>query len=377
MIVHEVVGQPGAGLGPTTNVAAIRNLVGTSGVTGFDAAVAYVTDGGVDTLLRAVDAPTTAGVWAGLTKRFLVSVDWCRSDPTALERLAAIPNTQVKVHDGARVVGRTGCVPLLPWHPKWFAVNGPGVRGVLCGSGNLSRNGLSRGHEAGIVQVVRTPRTAAEMAIETSLANGALWFETYWRDATLAHRILPQYRAEYARHPAGVVGRNEDASDGSALAPRGRGLKPEQITRLASATNLWIEAGALSRNRGEDEPGNQLMMSAMTRVFFGAEPCMVPKNTRFENIIVEHPNDPNERVATTLRYSHNSMDVLGLPVPLAPWPSVYDGKIVLFTKVARGTELHYVLTVRGASGAHPWRRRSAGQGSAYVMRSGREWGVFS
>lgn len=377
MLVHQVVGQPGQAGGPPTNVRAISDLIVTPGVIGFDAAVAYVTDGGVDALLRTVNVPASRAAWSRLAKRFLVSVDWCRSDPTALERLAAIPNAQVRVHDGARVVMRTGCVPHLPWHPKWFSVYGPSVRGVLCGSGNLSRNGLSKGHEAGLLQIVRSPRTAAERTIEASLANGATWFDRHWRAGTALVDVLPPYRTEFARHPIGVVGRSEDASDGTDAASRTRGLRPEQIAKLSSATNLWIAAGTLSRNRGEGVQGNQLMMSAMTRVFFGVEPRVVPKNTHFESIVIEHPSNPGKRIATTLRFSHNSMDVLGLPVPSAPWPSAYDGKTLLFTKVARGTALHYILSVGSTAGALAWQRRSAGQGSAYKMQSGREWGVFS
>lgn len=112
MLLQRMIGQPGVSGTHVRNVDAILELVG-SGAVAFDSAVAYVTDSGVDALLREVSAQGADVAWNGLTKRFLVGIDWYRSDPTALERLAGVPAT-IRVHDGLRVVDRKGCVPYVP-----------------------------------------------------------------------------------------------------------------------------------------------------------------------------------------------------------------------------------------------------------------------
>src|SRR4051812_6810233 len=87
------------------------------------AAVAYVRDGGVTAVDDLFSAHDRAW-WAGISKRWLVAIDWCRSDPSALESLAGrdggLRNSRLKVHDGAAVVLRRGCVPRRPFHPKLF-----------------------------------------------------------------------------------------------------------------------------------------------------------------------------------------------------------------------------------------------------------------
>lgn len=376
MLVQRLIAQPRTANAATTNVDAIVELLASAGAARFSAAVAYVTDGGVDALLDKVSAPSAGAGWHQLEKRFLVGIDWCRSDPTALNRLASLASAEVRVHDGERVAVRSGCVPYLPWHPKWFAVQGSTIHGTLCGSGNLSRNGMLRGHEAGVLQIVRSPRTAAERAIQASLEDGENWFGQHWTSATPLQRILVPYEREFARRPHDSPGRNDDGSDESGRVGTSRALKPEQLAQLAGARYFWIEAGTLSRNRGAGRPGNQLMMSALMRVFFGAEARAVPKNTHVAYPVIEDSTDPSNAIRTTLRFSHNSMDVLGLPVPISPWPAQYDDRTLLFTKVARGTALHYSLTVRDAGGARQWRRTSSTQATEYRMSSGRRWGVF-
>jgi len=374
MFIQKVVGQPGTGAARVQNVDAVLDLVDSS-ATHFDAAVAYVTDSGVDALLSSVVARGLDQQWRNLRKRFLVSCDWFRSDPTALERLAGLPSA-VRVHDGRRVVDRKGCVPYVPWHPKWFAARGPSVKGLFCGSGNLSRNGLLFGHEAGILQVVERPTNHAERLVEATLDEGAVWFERNWRRATPLNDVLSAYQRGFATQPM-PLGRNDETSDASGRVGRRHGLSADQLAALTAARNFWIEGGTLSRNRGPGRPGNQLMMSALMRAFFGAPATDVDENTAVARPTIEHPAIPQVLVDAPIRFSDNSMDVISLPVPEVPWPTTYDDRTLLFTKVARGSSLHYVLTVRTVSGARAWRTASIAQGTSYAMRSGRRWGVFN
>lgn len=374
MLIQTTVGQPGTAGAPARNVDALVQLM-LAKTTHFDAAIAYVTDGGVDALLDAVMSKSAEQQWLALRKRFLVSCDWFRSDPTALERLASLP-AAVRVFDGRRVVPRPGCVPYVPWHPKWFAARGATSRGILCGSGNLSRNGLLSGHEAGVLQIVNRPTSKAERDVEHSIRDGETWFERHWRRATPLPEVLDSYRRAFKARPAPPAGRNDDDSDASGRVGRRHGLTVDQLAALAAASNFWIEGGTLSRNRGPNRPGNQLMMSALMRVFFGAPATEVDENTAVARPTIEHPRIAGLIAEAPIRFSDNSMDVISLPVPETPWPSTYDDKTLLFTKVSRGSALHYSLTVRAASGAKPWRDASSARRTSYAMRSGRQWGVF-
>lgn len=375
MLEQRMIGQPGRPGSPASNIDAIVDLVGT-GATTFDAAVAYVTDSGVDALLSHISTSGADAAWARLTKRFLVSIDWYRSDPTALQRLAALA-AEVRVHDGERVVSRPGCVPFLPWHPKWFSVHGPSVRGHLVGSGNLSRNGLVSGHEAGTLQIVRKPSSKAERVVDTAIRAGEAWFENSWTGATPLPTIIDEYSRGFAALPKTVVARNDDVADVSGRIGTRGGLRPEQLAALTSATNFWVEGtGGINPNRGRARPGNQLNMSALTRVFFGVPADEVPRNSALVTVTIEHARDQTTSTAAPIRFADNSMDVITLPVPVSPWPASYDDQVLLFTKVTRGNALHYVLTVRSDAGARTWRNASKKQGTIFSMRSGRRWGVF-
>ena len=375
MLEQRMIGQPGTTGAPVTNIDAIVDLV-RLGATAFDAAVAYVTNSGVDALVSNISSSGADAEWTGVTKRFLVSIDWYRSDPTALERLAALP-AEVRVHDGMRVVDRQGCVPFVPWHPKWFSVHGSSVRGHLVGSGNLSRNGLVFGHEAGTLQMVRKPANNTEKVVDAAIQVGEAWFENAWTAATPLSTIIDKYRRGFAALPKTEVARNDDVAGASGRVGTRRGLTPEQLTALTSGNNFWIEgSGGISLNRGPSRPGNQLNMSAMMRVFFGGSADDVPRNSALVTVTIEHPRHPATLTAAPIRFSHNSMDVISLPVPESPWPTSYDGRVLLFTKVARGEALHYVLTVHPAVGARAWRNASTKQGTTFSMQSGRRWGVF-
>jgi HKD family nuclease len=375
MLEQRMIGQPGTTRAPVRNIDAVVDLVRT-GATAFDAAIAYVTDSGVDTLLSNISSSGADPEWAGVTKRFLVSIDWYRSDPTALERLAALP-AEVRVHDGKRVVDRPGCVPFAPWHPKWFSVRGSSVRGHLVGSGNLSRNGLISGHEAGTLQIVRKPSNKTEKVVDAAIGAGEAWFEKSWSTATPLSTIIDKYRLGFAALPKAEVARNDDVADVSGRVGTRHGLSAEQLTALISATNFWIEGkGGISRNRGPSRSGNQLNMSALMRVFFGGSADEVPRNSALVTVTIEHPRDQTTSTAAPIRFSDNSMDVITLPVPESPWPTSYDDQVLLFTKATRGSALHYVLTVRSDAYARVWRSSSKKQGTSFSMRSGRRWGVF-
>lgn len=374
MPTSRLILQPDGG---RTHASEMVALLAEPGIAHLDLAVAYVTNSGVTTLLSLLqrDAKATEA-WPGLKKRFLVGIDWYRSEPTALERLAALPEAEVRVHDGLRVLGKDRCTPITPWHPKAAFVSGPGVHAALIGSGNLSRSGLQRGFEVGSVQLIRSRGVASADPMWTELMTGQQWFQTQWGAATKLASILDEYKEKYSDEAIQRAAPTEDDGDPSGdLTKRRRGMTPETIAALRISQNFWIWSGNITKNRGQARPGDQLMMSALTRVFFGRAPDKVDTNTALGDVAIRHPSQ-DLVVQRPLRFSDNSMDVLTLPVPEDPWPDSYDQQCIWFTKVARGPRLEYKMQVGGAALRRRLRRLSNSQGTAFTMTSGREWGIF-
>ena len=152
-------------------------------------------------------------------------------------------------------------------------------------------------------------------------------------------------------------------------------LRVEDLLRLRSAQHLWIEAGNVSRNRGPGVPGNQIMMRAMTRVFFGVAARDVPRDTHLGQLAIRyHGHTSWDR---TLRYSNNAMDVLTVPVPGSPaGPPAYDNQTLVFSKVSHGGALIYELKVASPAEKTTLVRRSKKVGGHFVMSSGRKFGVY-
>src|SRR5205823_2120716 len=143
--------------------------------TSCSVAVAYATLGGVKAFERRMEQGL-GDRWRAMQKRWLVGIDWCRSDPPALRRLSAIQNSAVKIPSGRTLVA-SACMPRDTFHPKLFMFDGPRLTSVVCGSGNLSVNGLTRGCECGSVVVVdRMDQHFQEPIEQTTRLHH--WFET-------------------------------------------------------------------------------------------------------------------------------------------------------------------------------------------------------
>lgn len=350
---------------------ALRHLQPTH----IDAAVAYGTFGGARKLVELFDA-WNAGVWRNVKKRWLVGIDWFRSEPVALEYLASCPRATVRVPNGSVVVARRGCTPLVPFHPKAFMMRASNGIALISGSGNLSVNGLTRGHECGSLLVFRSPFSQKERTLLSCATHLQGWFNASWRSASELGSLLAAYRTLYesAENLQVPVPTDDDAAPTSRAArgvDRRRASAPDRLKKLRAAQNLWIEAGVLSRNRGPANPGNQLMMSPMTRVFFGFPAADVVPNTTIGQVAIDYGG--TIRNDCSLRFSDNSMDVLGLPIPGAGGPPSYDRQRLRFEKYANGT---FRLRLGTTVDLRSWRNRSHAIGADFKMSSGRLWGVY-
>lgn len=140
-------------------------------------AVAYATLRGIFAVRDTIENESS---WEGLNKQWVLGIDWCRSEPCALEYIASLPNSQARIFDGQAVVNEPGCVPSIPFHPKVFILQTDEAIAVICGSANLSLNGQSRGHEVGSLLASKSSEELTEDSAESPLYDMVSWFEHTW-----------------------------------------------------------------------------------------------------------------------------------------------------------------------------------------------------
>lgn len=322
-------------------------------------AVAYATHSGVAELMA--ELQVLEG-WNQVRKRWLVGIDFCRSDPLALEHLDNLPRSEVHIFDGTFLVGRKGCVPRTSFHPKLYMFQRNLDSVVVAGSGNLSRTGLCVGVEAGVA--------VSGMPVgDSRVLRG--WFDRQWRLATPLSDVYDQYEQRYGdlENRRSPVPTEDDTAPESA-GTRGQ-LTDSQLRKLNVCNYLWVQAGNLHANRGPGRPGNQLMLKRNTRVFFGFPARDLDPDTAVGQIAIEYGG--HVRPDCSLRFSNNSMDVLGLPIPGTEGPAKYDQETLCFERTG---VRQFRLTIGSGGDVATWRRRSKIIDGHFKMSSGREWGVF-
>ena len=338
----------------------IRTAVETTQPNRLFAAIAYATHTGVAELDGALGELEP---WQTATKRWLVGIDHCRSDPVALKHLNDSPGSDVRIFDGRVVSSRAGCVPRNSYHPKAYLLQGPEQSAVVVGSGNLSRTGLRLGVEAAANVSATEEQTFADMLA---------WYRQNWRDATPFGEIEEQYGKRHAsaqnrRNPAIS---DDDSLPESAFARTGQ-LRPNELRKIRVCRHLWIQAGNLHHNLGKGRPGNQLMMKRNSRVFFGFVALDLQPNTYIGDVAIRFGG--HLRPICQIRFSDNSMDVLTLPVPGEEGPEAYDQRTLHFT---RAGVREFNLSIGSPAEVRNWKKRSATIGGSFKMKSGRQWGVY-
>ncbi len=285
----------------------------------------------------------------------------------ALDLLLGVPNSSIRIHDADFCLQHGGS-PKVPFHPKTFLMRTTQRDFVLAGSGNMSRSGLSRGVEAGlVVSASRDPEAEPVTAVQTMRT----WFSSIWREATpLSADILRDYaqlfeRKENLKAPT-------PTEDDIASSDMGRGsLSAKDLQKLRICKHFWIEAGNITKNRGVKLPGNQLMMKRLSRVFFGFDSNNVPKNTHIGNVEISFNGGLGDEFSLT--YSDNKMEKLVLPIPDVGGPPAYDNKYLLFRKIKPRI---FELIIGSKAMKNRWRKNSTAIDATFKMSSGREWGVF-
>ena len=336
-------GAPASFLGQPQQGKTLNQLIdlARSGeFTHLDVAVAYASLSGSNILIRKMPSQ-----FISLQKRWVIGIDWCRSDPSALRQLDSLANSSVRIYDGSVLVRKSGCTPRVTYHPKMYLFRGPTSSALVASSSNLSENGLTRGHEAGILLRSGTQEPCSSAS---SIASAAKWFNSLWTNATTFGVIAAGYDGRFSERIKNPMPTDDD-SGSLGNAGRRTFFTNNALTQMRVCKNFWIEAGNLSRNRGSAIPGNQLMMKALTRVFFGFRSEVVPTDTRFGYVTIEFEGTLHHD--RSLRFSDNSMDVLTMPTHGATGNASYDRRTLHFEQVVIGTQIVYKLLVREFTGA--------------------------
>lgn len=364
MLRIESIGQPSQG----TVIDVLAHANQDPDYKRLRAAVAYATHSGIRTLMG-------SGVLinSSLVKQWLVAIDWCRSEPSAIDALDTSPKSIARVPFGTEIVKSPRCTPRTSFHPKGFLFLGEEARLLVSGSANVSRNGLSIGHELDTIIEVKNPRTSAEKHAWVALENTNSWFLRLWKSADPYAQISGEYELVHADSIREPVPTSDDATN----APRpthSSQFKPQELAKIRAAQRLWIESGKVTRNRGPKLAGNQIMMRAMTRVFFGVPAQDVPRDSFLASLTIGYQGHHSED--RTLRYSNNAMDVLTVPVPGgATGPPSYDKQTLVLTKMSAQGGLVYDLRIATPQEKRSLVQRSKKIGAYFEMRSGRKFGV--
>lgn len=305
------------------------------------AAFAYATDSGVAQLRTYLKSELENSPEC----RWLFSIDYGRSQPTALKNLRAIGNGAVRIYDGEYVVQTRSFNPRVSYHLKTaLTLQDNGYpRHQIVGSGNLSANGLLSGIEAGCLVDYRNVAQAAGASVITALEN-------MWSNATPLENIIDDYEQKYA----------------AIIQPAMFGPNPDEIP---NATLFWIDIGYVTKNRGEDKPGNQFDLPRGSHVHLGVRQVRNPeRNSPLGTLNIVTPRGVVER---TLRYGNNAMEKLTLPIPEDYGYYSYDGKILTFAVVRNEVVLE---AYEPEDFYRIYGRRIS---SVREMQSGRKYGTIS
>jgi hypothetical protein len=340
-----------------TLASLLHSALADPGFKSLDAAIAYVRSSGVDALQRDHEADIDR-----LRCRWLSSLDWCRSDAVALDALDHQPRSSVRIFDGVGVIGRPSCSPARSFHPKGFLFSGPRARLLISGSGNLSRNGITRGVELDTVIEVRDPSTPDETAAWEAIETVKKWFAKEWVSASPYRPLHAGYKSACAESAAMPPTTDDDWSPPS---PGRRGFTAVELISVRRASVFWVEAGNLTRNLGPGNPGSQLMTRALTRVFFGFPPTSVAKQTHIGTINMRYAGVVTNDLS--IEFAHNGMDRVNLPKPGQLGPPSYDNETLVIEKRQVGGRFIYDLRVAKPREKRALRIRSEKAGSAFKM----------
>ena len=222
-----------------------------------------------------------------------------------MKEIATRANAEVRIYDGEFVVDRPSFVPRRDYHAKVAMMKNTvsETHGLVLGSGNFSYNGLRRSIEAGSATIAVNKSDFNEQIRPVRLV-----FEGLWNTAS----PLADIAGRYDDNLVGLINQRDKKRSASSISQR---------------NGFWIEAGYVTKNRGENKPGNQIFAPNGFRKFFGLK--KVKSNTTQIGVI-NFKTDIGQAVTKNYRENDNGMEKLTLPMPEDHGFGVYDGKVLVF-----------------------------------------------
>lgn len=266
----------------------------------FFGCYAYATLSG----FRSFDLAAEGNFWDVVSSKWLFGIDYGRTEPRALREIAAKPNSDVRIYDGADLVKIDGFMPRRDFHAKAALLEHTTNKShaLILGSGNFSHNGLLRSIEAGY-SFISTHRGK----IKRNIYPVKRELEKLWTNATPLSDIIDEYEERYSE----LV----DARDDTCVPTKG------------APSGFWIEAGHVTKNRGPLKPGNQIFAPNGFRKFFGFSGVVAGSTLIGE---IKFKNKHGDKFKRNYRENDNKMEKLTLPMPEEAGFGVYDGKILIF-----------------------------------------------
>ena len=295
--------------GTPNTLSEIKRLNDVVGPDNFLGLYAYATQSGV----ASFNLQMGSKFWEDTPTRWLFGIDYGRTQPQAIRSISGRPNSEVRIADGAWLVHQEGFLPRRDYHLKVsFLLNALGTRfGMVVGSGNFSANGLRKSIEAGAVLYTEDPGQYAQSLDGVIPVANALW-----EQATPAEDVIEIYEERWL----------------DSFSRRG-GEGIESQIAVGGGDIFWIEAGYVTQNRGEQKPGNQIDFPRGMSKYFGFDPpADLPINSVIGPVTFQAPL--GDIVTRNLRLGNNHMEKVSLPIPESHGFEIYDGKVLIFRRVA-------------------------------------------
>lgn len=311
--------QPGYPMALAKNLRAAYGRAGAGSVTrlGF----AYVSVSGLDVILSKLDDIPT---WRRTRKEWIVGLHRGITEPRALERIRALPNSSLRIFAGAEHLSLKGLTSGQMFHGKIIGITSR-VRSsgrpvcLVASSANLTGAALgadARNYEAGVALFGSAiPRAQFDR------------FEEWWKHAWNASigatdALLDQYTGLRRR----FLQRNADAW---------AELDPPSLSQLRNARSLWIDAGAMSGGSR-----NQVEFNGELAAFFGP-PRLLTRLLRIRANGREWDDRPLAHKVTTF-----GVDIWRLSLPTETSGGfLYPGKVILFRKAEDGEGTYFEVNV--------------------------------
>ncbi len=339
--------------------ARLRNAlvdVVRAGAVDIRAASAYVTLGGVDILLSAVENAVGTAAFAAMPKTLVASFDFGLTEPQALQHWRGLANATVFV-SGAQRLAQGSLKPQRAFHPKLYVFGtDPQTCSTLVGSANLTSRGFSVNTEAAWVQQ-GIPRADADTAFDKAR------FET----TALTDDLLASYTAlRQAQPPPPEI--EQEAQPVAAPAPvAGAALPLFRVAIETGAINpahyaaMWVHGEAL-----QGGSSNQLELPRGGHRFFG---FVFSQYDYPHNLLIGEPvlrsgvRVWNDRRLTW--HGNNKMERMNLPTA-AQGGFNYADTAVMFRRLGDGS-FELIATPWDSDLARSWRQASAQRQTLFLL----------